>query len=808
MHTLTGARLMSAEGYRAEIGLERGFRLTVLFLDRHLVRLHVLRAHGLRMPRTWSLSPELAGGADPIDGRDRLDLTGFPGAAITSFSETESEITIETGFIRAVVRREPLALTWFFRAHETAVFEPALRDRPTEAYRFERAGPRFIHALVRANSDRYYGFGEKSGDADKHGRRLRMRTTDALGYDAETSDPLYKHIPFYLTVRPTCGGAAVVGLFYDNLSHGAFDLGQEIDAYHGPYRTFEASDGDLDLYLLFGRRVSHVVAQFTALTGRNAFPPRWSLSYSGSTMQYTEAADAEAQLLGFLRQLQEHGIPCQSFHLSSGYTRRGDKRYVFAWDRARFPDPAALFREFANAGVRLVANVKPAMLFDHPRFADVESFRGFIRDSEDESRPHIAQFWGGKAAYLDFTNPKTSAWWGAQVKQELLDYGVAAVWNDNNEFEVWDDAAHADLNGRGGAMACLRPVQTGLMLRASALAQRERAPAKRPYLVTRSGGPGLQRYAQTWTGDNRTDWKTLRYNLRMGHGLSLSGVFNFGHDVGGFAGRKPEPELFMRWIEQGIYWPRFSIHSWNDDGSASEPWMYPEILPLVRAAFAWREKLVPLLYSLMWRAHAHHEPILRPLFFDFPDEAESYDEQDVFMVGRDLLVAPVVEPGVASRSVWLPKAEGGWYDIKTGALLSCGERRVDAPLGAAPAFMRAGAVLPLGPSPSWADGPLALRLFPIAEGRSEIEIYDDDGESLVDFGKPPCLIKAAATWKEGAPCLHISKGGEHAPRWRELWFENASGRPIAVSVNGASGARFAFEKPGGHLVPVVESRDP
>ena len=793
MHILTGARLISATGYRAEIGLERGFGLTLIFLDRHLVRLLIMRPEGLRMPRTWSLSPELAGGDDPIDGRDRLDLTGFPGFAIASVSETEARITIETALIRVEVRRSPLAITWSFRAEEKTAFEPALQDRQTQAYHFERLGPRFVHHLVRDPRDHYYGFGEKSGDANKHGRRLRMGTTDALGYDAETSDPLYKHIPFYLTVRPG-SGAPVVGLFYDNLSHGAFDLGQEIDAYHGPYRKFEVSDGDLDLYIIFGKQVSDVVTQFTSLTGRSAFPPRWSLSYSGSTMQYTEAADAEAQLGGFLERLQEHGIPCRSFHLSSGYTRRDKKRYVFTWDRARFPDPAALAQAFADAGVRLIANVKPAMLLDHPQFAEVEGFRGFIRDSEDESHPQVAQFWGGEAAYLDFTNTQTSAWWTAQVKAQLLDNGIASTWNDNNEFEVWDDGARADLNGRGGAMACLRPVQTGLMLRASALAKGEHAPQKRPYLVTRSGGPGLQRYAQTWTGDNRTDWKTLRYNLRMGHGLSLSGIFNFGHDVGGFAGQKPEPELFMRWIEQGIYWPRFTIHSWNDDGSASEPWMYPEILPLVRAAMEWRERLVPLLYTLMWRAHAHHEPILRPLFFDFPDEAESYEENDAFMLGRDLLVAPVVEPGAVSRSVWLPKTEGGWYDIRTGALLSCGENQVEAPLGAAPAFIRAGSILSLGPSPSWSDGPLTLRLFPLKDGSSQLEIYDDDGESLVDHANPPCLIRLSVTWKQSIPSLRVLTHGNSAPRWPEIRFEDASGRPFAVTVNGidAGSVRYAL----------------
>ena len=783
MLSLTGARLVCAEGCHTEISLERGFRLVLHFLDRHLVRLLVLRPEGLRMARTWSLSPELAAGADPVDGRDRLDLTGFPGSPIASVSETAALISIETAFMRVEVRRSPLAITWSFRAEVKAAFETALQDRQTQAYQFQRMGARFVHYLVRDAKDHYYGFGEKSGDANKHGRRLRMRATDALGYDAETSDPLYKHIPFYITVRPQ-SGAPAVGLFYDNLSHSAFDLGQEIDAYHGPYRSFEASDGDLDLYLMFGARVSDVVSRFTALTGRTAFPPRWSLSYSGSTMQYTEAADAEAQLADFLARLQEHGIPCRSFHLSSGYTKRGEKRYVFTWDRARFPDPAALTREFADAGVRLVANVKPAMLSDHPRFSEVESFRGFIRDGEDESRPHIAQFWGGEAAYLDFTNPQTSAWWVAQVKGQLLDYGIASTWNDNNEFEVWDDGARADLNGRGGAMACLRPVQTGLMLRASAVAQQEHGPMKRPYLVTRSGGPGLQRYAQTWTGDNRTGWKTLRYNLRMGHGLSLSGIFNFGHDVGGFAGEKPEPELFMRWIEQGIYWPRFTIHSWNDDGSANEPWMYPEIVPLVRAAMEWRERLLPLLYTLMWRAHAHHEPILRPLFFDFPDEVESYEENDAFMLGRDVLVAPIVEPGVVSRSVWLPKTDRGWYDLRTGALLSCGEHRVEASLGAAPAFIRAGSILPLGPSPSWADGPLTLRHFPLKEGRSQLEIYDDDGESLVDHANPPCLIRVSASWKAEKPALAFSKHGSAPPRWAEIRFEDEAGKPIAVAANG------------------------
>ncbi|WP_088342703.1 MULTISPECIES: glycoside hydrolase family 31 protein [Rhodomicrobium] len=780
MQTLTGARLLHRTGCGVEIGLDRGFRLWLFVLEERLARMVITRPAGLRMARSWSLSPELAGppGDDAIAGRDRLDLSGFPGAEF-AIAETAEAIRVESRHLQIDISRAPLGLSWSFCDAAGEPFRAVLEDRGTQPYRFARPGPQFVHALKRDAAERYYGFGEKTGNADKHGRRLRMGTTDALGYDAESSDPLYKHIPFYITVRPDLGGAAA-GLFYDNLARAAFDLGQEIDAYHGPYRAFEAEDGDLDLYVIFGPAIRDVVARFTALTGRAAFAPRWSLGYSGSTMQYTDAPDATARLDGFLDLIAEHGISCGSFHMSSGYTLIVDKRYVFTWDRARFPDPKALARRFADAGVRLIANIKPAMLLDHPRFAEVEAFQGFVHDGDDPARPHLAQFWGGEAAYLDFTNPLTSQWWSRQVGEQLLDNGITATWNDNNEFEIRDDEAGA----HAGPMACLRPVQTALMLRASRAAQIAHAPGKRPFLVSRSGGPGLQRYAQTWTGDNRTDWKTLRYNLRMGHGLSLSGLFNFGHDVGGFAGRRPEPELFMRWIEQGIFWPRFSIHSWNDDGSASEPWMYPELLPMIRAAFAWRERLVPYLYTLLWRAHAHHEPILRPLFYDFPAAPESYAEEDSFMVGPDVVVAPVLEPGTTRRRLWLPDAAGGWFDLRDGTPYPGGGWiETEAPLGAAPAFVRAGAILPLGPSRSWADGPLTLRLYP--GDPAATTIYDDDGESHVDWRSPPCLIEAEARWSGGAPLLSIRRSGPHEPRWSEIRFEDAAGQGVEASVNGA-----------------------
>lgn len=768
MHIVNGARLIGVTDGRVEIGLDRGHRL-IIDAGATIARVLLVPAGGLATPRTWSLDPG-EGFPEPLEGRDR-SLSPVKPVAVTA-REDDAAITLTTATWQATITRGELAIAWAQKIGDAYV--PVLADRATAAYRLPRRGSGFRHALKRDLAERYYGFGETSGSADKHGRKLEMGTSDSLGYDARSTQPLYKHIPYYATVRPDLGGRSV-GLFYDCLAPGRFDLGQEIDAYHDFFRSFEADAGDLDYYVLFGPDLSDIVRRFTALTGRTAFLPRWAIPYSGSTMSYTDDANPPARFDEFLGLLKQHDLPCSSFHLSSGYTMIGDNRYVFNWNRDRFPDPEGFAAKLMDAGIRIVANIKPALLADHPRFAEVEAFRGFVRDADDPSKPHMTQFWGGMGAYLDFTNPKTSAWWTARVTDALLEKGIVATWNDNNEFEVWDPEAPVAIGGLGGTMAAMRPVETQLMLRASAIAQKAFAPGKRPMLVSRSGGPGLQRYVQTWTGDNRTAWETLRYNLRMGHGLSLSGVFNYGHDVGGFAGPKPEPDLFVRWVEQGIFWPRFSIHSWNDDQSANEPWMYPEVLPEIRAALKLRERLVPYLYALLYRAHAEHKPVLSPLFLAFPADPACYDEEDAFLLGDGVLVAPVLDQGATERTVYLPHVPGGWTDFWTGATYAGGAKvTVPAPLGRCPVFAAAGTILPLGPEKSEETGDLTLRVYPGAA--ASLTLFDDDGESTLD----PTRVALLSLRVDGDGTLTAERAGGWTPRWPTLRFETPEGAPLQV----------------------------
>ncbi|MEM5311001.1 glycoside hydrolase family 31 protein [Paraburkholderia sp. JHI869] len=638
--------LANHEAHHLRLESAQGAAIDVFVLEEDIVRVRVLpdgRAHG---PRTWAIAP----GLDdvPYEGRDRLDASGFTLPSF-GFLSNPDEIRVETSQIRLTIALAGGHCTWEMR--RDGDWHCVLQDRATQAGNFGWWDERIYHYVRRLPGEMYMGLGERAGSLDRANQRYRMTNVDAMGYNAETTDPLYKHIPFYLTwQRETRLG---FGLFYDTLADCTFDMGRELDNYHGPYRHFIADHGDLDYYFIASPQTPlGAVRRFTWLTGRPALMPKWGLGYSGSTMSYTDAPDAQRRMGEFLERCREHDMLCDSFHLSSGYTSIGAKRYVFNWNHEKFPDISRFVQDYLENGVKLCANIKPCLLRDHPEFE--QTARDGLLIAERNGEPAWVQFWDEIGAYIDFTNPAAALWWKQHVKDALLRYGIAATWNDNNEYEIWSPRAMVHGFGTPWPARETKVLQTLLMMRASRDAQREHAPNTRPFLVSRSGGVGMHRYVQTWSGDNSTSWETLRYNLKMGLGLALSGVSNIGHDIGGFSGPAPDPELFIRWIQFGVWMPRFSIHSWNDDATVNEPWMYPQLTPQVSALIKLRYRLLPYLYQLLWDSTMHYEPVLRPTFAEFPADARCYAESDDMMVGAALLAAPVVEPGQTEREVWLP----------------------------------------------------------------------------------------------------------------------------------------------------------
>ena len=285
----------------------------------------------------------------------------------------------------------------------------------------------------------------------------------------------------------------------------------------------------------------------------------------------------------------------------------------------------------------------------------------------------------------------------------MLNYGIDVGWNDNNEYAVLDEDAASNGFGLPIPMHRSRALHALLMTRATLQAQQKFAAENQRsdgvFTVTRAGSPGIQRYAQTWSGDNTTSWRTLRWNIRTGLQMSLSGMFNIGHDVGGFHGPVPEPELFLRWVQASCLNPRMVMNSWKEGGVSNVPWMHPSVTQDVIQAITLRYRLMPYLWSLFERASAQHQPILRPTFYDFPGDNECYKDSDDFMVGESLLMAPVVEQGQTQRSVYLPAlatADNAWYDFVTGQPYVAGQHHVvDVAWSSLPLFVKSGSRIPV-----------------------------------------------------------------------------------------------------------------
>ena len=450
----------------------RGERVTLSVLEHDLIRVRHEPDGAPRLDRTWLIvGPD---GDTPREGRLRADLSPFSLPAYT-FAQDGPVHHLHTERLHLTIHTDRLALEWADGADRRFAADLAMH-----AYAYDARGQAVWHYLERATTEHYYGFGEKAGPLDKHGQRLRMLNLNAFYYDAETSDPLYKHWPFYITYVPELDIA--YGLLYDNLATSVFDLGREVNGLWGPHRYYQADGGDLDYTLIYGPTIPEVLAKFARLTGKPCLPPRWTLGYWGSTMRYTEAPDAHDQLRRFIALCQQHDIPCDGFHLSSGYTTDDQgRRHVFQWNRAKLPDPAAMIADFHAAGMHLSANIKPYLLRSNPGYAEVAARQGFIQDA-DGSGPEPVQSWSGgiyqteDAAYVDFTSAAGFDWWAEKATEALLDYGIDALWNDNNEFEVANDEARCDGFGEPLPAGLTRPLHTLLMGRSSFEAARRHHP--------------------------------------------------------------------------------------------------------------------------------------------------------------------------------------------------------------------------------------------------------------------------------------------------------------------------------------------
>lgn len=716
-------------------------------------------------------------------------------AADAVLSDGDREAVIEGRILKVVVEKDPFRICVYDK--EGTLLHADIVDL---AY-MEDSNHRRIHTSEISPEDCFYGFGEKSGSFNKAQKFMSMSPKDAMGYNPRETDSLYKHIPFYIKLNR--GTRKAVGYFYHNTCECDFDMGREKSNYWKPHSRYRTDGGDIDLFLIAGPSVRQVVERYTDLTGKSAMLPRYALGYLGSSMYYPELDnDCDDAILDFIDTTREEKIPVDGFQLSSGYctveTDKGIKRCVFTWNKKRFKDPREFFAQMEKRGVTVSPNVKPGILLIHPKLDEMKAKGMFIKAS-DSDEPGIGTWWGGKGVFADFTNPSTRTYWKEMLKENVLEYGTSSVWNDNCEYDsLVDKDCRCDFEGKGGTIGQLKSVMSNIMCHITDEAIHETFTNTRPYIVCRSGHCGIQRYAQTWAGDNLTCWDSLKYNIATILGMSLSGVANQGCDIGGFYGPSPEAELMVRWIQNGIFQPRFSIHSTNTDNTVTEPWMYGDCTDYIREAIGLRYQLSPYLYSLMERAHETGLPIMEPMCSAFQEDVKCYEEGVDFMLGDSLLVANVVEKGAVSRKVYLPEGET-FYDFYTRAAYE-GGRTVELPvdLGSIPLFVRSGAIIPMAEDrldnlkTQQAEH---IRILCAADRDGRFELYEDDGISM-DYEKGGCL-KTSITMTAGErTVLDFHQEGHYETAVKTLYLDmiHRKKAPYWVKADGETIPHFLHRR--------------
>jgi alpha-glucosidase len=589
--------------------------------------------------------------------------------------------------------------------------------------------------LICDNDEHLYGLGEKTGGLDKRGRMYTQWTTDVYPH-MPTTDPLYQALP--VAILASHQGAR--GIFFANTFRTYFDSRQT------GYLSLGADHGPLSLYLCMGPTVPAVLQQFTSITGRTMLPPRWALGFHQSRYSYCP----ESRVLEVAEEFRRRQIPLDAIHLDIDYM---DDYRVFTWSPTAFPNPSQLFKTLADLGVQVVTIVDPGVKEEtaYPVYDSGQQLDAFMSYSNGE--PFRSYVWPGQCVFPDFVRSRVRQWWG-QWNKGYIDLGVGGIWNDMNEpalfgadlrnpmrggfasdagiIHVTDEGLQLSHEGIHNIYALLEARATYDGIRSSDTSPHN----QRPFVLSRSGYAGIQNFSAVWTGDNSSWWEHLAMAIPMCLNLGLSGVPFVGPDIGGFTD-SPSPELFARWIQAGVFFPLARIHS-NKGADNQEPWAFgPEVEDIARRYITYRYRLLPYLETLFEESMRTGAPIMRPLFWEFANDPNTYHIQDQFMLGSAILVAPVVQPGVVERLVYVP--EGDWYNPWSHSLVHGGSMvRVSSPLDQLPLFLRAGSVIPLGPAVQstqelahrWAAGQDGPDIFWIVKGRGHTSIYSDDGFSL------------------------------------------------------------------------------
>jgi alpha-glucosidase len=650
--------------------------------------------------------------------------------------ETIDTVTLDTGVVRLVVTRRPFALD-AYRADGTPIFEDYRDANGLGGYL--QLNDAFVVNRRITPHDSIYGLGEKTGSFDRRGRKFILWNTDVLApdvlqtnrlHEADTKlkgrstsfDPYYTSIPFFYHCRAENGHARIAGFFIDNGYKANFDFAERT------IYSYRFSGGQYTEYVFAGPAMPDILAAYTFVTGKMGAPPLWALGHHQCRFHdYTDEG-----ILQIGRTYRERDIPLDVLWLDIGYM---NGYRVFTWDETKFPDVPDMIAKMRADKLRLVTIVDPGVKAE-PGYAVFDEGRSKNLFCKTEAgQIYVGQVWPGATAFPDLAKPDARAWWG-ELNARHVACGISGIWNDMNEPATGDVEPFAmrfDRDGENHPHERFHNQYALLMAMSTYEGLRNAHPGMRPFILSRAGFAGIQRYAAQWLGDNASDWDHLQMSVPMATAMGISGQPFIGADIPGFSAN-PTPELAARWMQYGAMTPFCRCH--NEAGERDQyPWSFgPGVEKRSRAALELRYSLLPYVYSTFIRASETGEPIQRPLVYDFQHDRHARETEDAYLFGDALLVAPVLGPGQTARHVYLP--QGTWIDWYTGEKHSGGQFiTAAAPLDKIPLFARGGRIIAnyaTPPRSTMGHYPELIQLhvvIPDEDGEYYSHLYEDDGVS-------------------------------------------------------------------------------
>lgn len=683
--------------------------------------------------------------------------------------EREGEIHVSSNKLSLVINKTPIRISIFDNQGRLLV-----RENETGMGFNEKQ--EVICFKEMHKEDHFYGFGEKTSFLDKRGEKMTMWNSDVFAPHNPEIDALYQSIPYFMTIR----NGDAHGIFFDNTFKTVFDMKTSNDTY-----SFSAEGGQLDYYVFAGPTPKAVLEQYSEITGRMPIPPKWALGYHQSRYSYESEKEVRELASNFL----EKEIPLDAIYLDIHYM---DGYRVFTFDEDKFPNPAALVQDLKDAGIHVVPIVDPGVKEDPEYLVYQEGVRGDRFCKYIEGNIYFGDVWPGKSAFPDFTNSDVRKWWG-EKHEFYTRIGIEGVWNDMNEPAVFNETKTMDLkviHDNDGDPKTHREMHNlyGLLMgEATYEGMKEQLNGNRPFLLTRAGFAGVQRYGTVWTGDNRSFWEHLQMSIPMCMNLGISGIPFCGPDVGGFA-HDTTGQLLLRWTQVGTFTPYFRNHSVLDS-IRQEPWSFGEdyekvIKKYIQERYVW----LPYLYTLFREASVTGVPVMRPLVLEYPDDKHTFNLSDQFIIGSNVIVAPILKPDTYHRVVYLPK--GNWMNYWTEEILEGGKHHlIQADLETLPIFVKKGAILTHGTvkrSTKMKESEMTIHLYPTKDEVSTFTYYEDDGKTFAyNYGQYfECKIETKMDDKN----LDIVINVEHdqfKPDWEKAMFViHGLNSGMTIKVNG------------------------